>query len=74
MIHMSISEQIQHEIDSLAPAQQKCVLKFVKALRDGLAEQESLAIAQAGAKLAAEVWEPEDFSDWEKPGKANGQE
>lgn len=61
---MSISEQIQLEIASLPPVQQKRVLDFIQALHQEL-ENEDKAIGEASVKIMGRTMDPDDFSEWE---------
>ena len=59
----STAEQIQRAVETLPPAVQQKVLQFVRSLAQAR-NLDDAAIGEIGARLAAEVWPVEDFSDW----------
>ena len=58
-------EEIQRAVATLPPTFQEKVLQFVQSLAQARAADDA-AIGEIGARLAAEVWPVEDFSDWLK--------
>ncbi len=58
-------EKIQLAVAGLPPSSQDKVLEFVQSLAR-MRHADDAAIGEMGARLAAEVWPVEDFSDWLK--------
>ncbi len=60
---MTIPQAIIETVERLDLKEQRRVLDFARALRRHDAQGDD-GIGEAGAKLIAEVLEPEDFSGW----------
>ncbi|MGB7157421.1 MAG: hypothetical protein WBD40_05110 [Tepidisphaeraceae bacterium] len=59
----TICEEIQRAVSTLPPSSQAKVLEFIRVMAQ-MKDADDAAIGEVGARLAAEVWPVEDFSDW----------